>query len=67
MGDPLLNQYNDVQNLRPDWKTILDQYHVDYVLFNKGEALSNVLSTQPDWKLVFEDSVAVIFVRTGAG
>jgi hypothetical protein len=66
MGDPLLNQYNDVQNLRPDWKAILDQYHVDYVIFNKGEALSNVLATQPEWTLAYQDSVAVIFVRTKA-
>jgi hypothetical protein len=64
MGDPLLNQYNDVQNLRPDWKAILDQYKVDYVIFNTGEALSNVLATQPEWKVVYQDKVATIFVRT---
>jgi hypothetical protein len=64
MGDPLLNQYNSVQNLRPDWKAILDQYQVDYVIFNTGEALSNVLATQPEWKLVYQDKVAVIYVRT---
>ena len=64
MGDPLLNQYNEVQNLRPDWKGILDQYQVDYVIFNKGEALSNVLATQPEWKLVYQDNVAVIFIRS---
>ena len=64
MGDPLLNDYEDVQTLRPDWKQILDRYGVDYVVYNKGEALSNVLATQPDWTQVYEDSVAVIFVRT---
>jgi hypothetical protein len=64
MGDPLLNEYNSVQNLRPEWKAILDQYKVDYVIFNTGEALSNVLATQPDWKLVYQDKVAVIYVRT---
>jgi hypothetical protein len=64
MGDPLLNQYNSVQNLRPDWKAILDQYRVDYVIFNTGEALSNVLATQPEWKLVYQDKVAVIYIRT---
>ena len=63
MGDPLLNEYNDVQNLRPDWKAVLDKYHVDYVLFNRGEALSNVLATQPEWTLAYQDSVAVIYVR----
>jgi len=63
MGDPLLNDYEDVQTLRPDWKQILDRYGVDYVVYNKGEALSNVLATQPDWTEVYQDSVAVIYVR----
>jgi hypothetical protein len=63
MGDGLLNQYEDVVTLRSDWKTVLDQYQVDYVVYNKGEALANVLATQPDWKLVYEDSIAQIYVR----
>ena len=64
MGDPLLNEYEDVQTLRPSWKQRLDQYRIDYVVYNRGEALANVLATQPEWKLVYEDSVAVIYVRT---
>jgi len=64
MGDPLLNEYNDVQNLRPDWMAILDKYKIDYVVFNTGEALSNVLATQPAWKVVYQDKVATIFART---
>jgi hypothetical protein len=64
MGDPLLNEYEDVQTLRPDWKQILAKYQVDYIVYNKGEALANVLADEPDWKLVYQDSVAVIFVRT---
>jgi hypothetical protein len=63
MGDPLLNEYEDVQTLRPDWKQILDKYQVDYIVYNKGEALANVLADEPDWKLVYQDSVAVIYVR----
>jgi hypothetical protein len=63
MGDPLLNDYEDIQTLRPDWKTLLDKYGVDYVVYNRGEALANVLATQPDWTLAYQDSVAVIYVR----
>jgi len=63
MGDPLLNQYEDVQTLRTNWKAVLDQYKVDYVVYNRGEALANVLATQSDWTLVYQDSVAVIYVR----
>jgi hypothetical protein len=63
MGDSLLNQYEDVQTLRPDWKQVLDQWKVDYVVYNRGEPLANVLATQPEWTLVYQDDVAVIFVR----
>jgi hypothetical protein len=63
MGDPLLNEYEDVQTLRPEWKQRLDRYGVDYIVYNKDEALANVLATQPEWKLVYQDSVAVIYVR----
>src|SRR5207245_9456105 len=63
MGDDLLNEYEDVQTLRPDWKTLLDKNGVDYIVYNRGEALANVLATQPGWTLVYQDSVAVIYVR----
>src|SRR4029077_8936547 len=64
MGDDLLNQYEDVQTLRADWQQVLDRYNVDYIVYNRGEALANVLATDPQWKLVYEDSVAVIYVKT---
>jgi hypothetical protein len=63
MGDDLLNQYEEVQTLRSDWEQVLDRYGVDYIVYNRGEALDNVLRTSPRWKLVYEDSVAVIYVR----
>jgi hypothetical protein len=63
MGDDLLNEYQDVQTLRPDWKSLLDKNGVDYIVYNRGEALANVLATQSDWTPVYQDSVAVIYVR----
>ena len=63
MGDGLLNEYADVYYVRSKWKQVLDKYRVDYVVENKGDPLANLLATQPDWKLVYEDKVAVIYVR----
>ncbi|TMB98243.1 MAG: hypothetical protein E6J40_06700 [Chloroflexi bacterium] len=63
MGDDLLNRYEDVQTLRSDWKQILDRCQVDYVVYNRGAALANVLAAEPAWQLVYQDSVAVIYVR----
>ncbi len=64
MGDGLLNDYEDIQTLRPDWTALLDKYGVDYIVYNRGEALANVLATQPGWKLVYQDPEAVIYVRS---
>jgi len=63
MGDQLLNDYEDVQTLRPDWEQVLDRYGVDYIVYNRGEPLANVLALDPRWKLVHQDPVAVIYVR----
>ena len=64
MGDDLLNRYQDVQTLRPHWSDSLDQDRIDYVVYNRGEALDNVLAMEPDrWSRVYSDRVAVIYVR----
>jgi hypothetical protein len=67
MGDSLLNDYEDVQTLRPDWQQVLDRYQVDYVVYNRGEPLANVLALDPRWTLVYQDAVAVIYVRKTPG
>jgi len=64
MGDDLLNEYADVYYVRANWKQVLDKYGVDYVVENKGDPLPNLLATQSDWKLVYQDKVAVVYVRT---
>src|SRR5205085_12129276 len=33
MGDRLLAQYADVNNVRTDWNALLDEYGVDYIVF----------------------------------
>ena len=63
MGDSFLYQYQDIQTLRPNWRQLLDRYKVDYIVYNRGEALDNVLRTEPGWRLVHQDSVAVVYVR----
>ena len=65
MGDTLLAQYADVNNLRSDWSKILDEYRVDYVVFPTDTPLVSALDISPDWQRVYSDSMAVIFVRIG--
>jgi hypothetical protein len=65
MGDSFLQQYQDIQTLRTDWQQVLDRYQVDYVIYNRHEALTNVLEALPDkWDCtVYQDSYAEICVR----
>ena len=65
MGDSFLQQYQDVQTLRTDWQSVLDQYRVDYVVYNRHEALTNVLEALPEkWDCsVYQDAIAEICVR----
>ena len=63
MGDDQLNRYQEVAALRPRWMKVLDEDRVDYVVFNRDSALTDVLATEPGWKEVYRDSGAVIYVR----
>jgi hypothetical protein len=66
MGDDLLNEYEHIYTIHSDWKTLLDNNGIDYVVENRGDPLPNLLATQPDWTLVYQDNVAVIYVRKAA-
>jgi hypothetical protein len=63
MGDDLLLRYQDVASLRANWKQVLDDDRVDYVVFNRGHALPDVLATEPDWQRVYQDAYTEIYVR----
>ncbi|HKR97972.1 MAG TPA: hypothetical protein VJU79_00530, partial [Candidatus Dormibacteraeota bacterium] len=66
MGDELLAQYADINNLRSDWSTLLDRYDVDYIVFPVDAPLVSALDASSGWKRAYADSLAVIFVRSGA-
>jgi hypothetical protein len=49
--------------LNTNWLQLLQQYNVDYVVFEPDMPLTSALATLPDWHLVYADRVAVIYVR----
>jgi hypothetical protein len=67
MGDDQLKRYADVESIHPDWQGQLDAAGVDYVVFNRSAPLSNALAVDPEWRKVYEDRVAVIYVRSQVG
>jgi hypothetical protein len=61
--DEFMDEYVLAYQLRGDWRIPLETYDVDYVLIERRASLGQVLEEAPEWERVYEDEVAVIFVR----
>ena len=48
----------------PDWPNIFARYRVNAALLPVDSALATVLLERQDWKAVYLDRIAVLFVRT---
>ena len=68
-GDPfndagVTQQFGDWATLRTDPNILLDKYGIAFCLLGRGSPMTYVLPLMPHWKLVYSDSLSVIFVRT---
>ena len=63
LGNPLLQEVSDVETAQPDWQRILTENRVDYVIERTDSSLTMALSVDPQWREVYADSLAVIFVK----
>ena len=64
MGDDLLLRYRQVAAGNTGWQDLLDRAGVDYVVFDSGSSLDEVLAAQPNWRLAYRDATAVIYLRS---
>ncbi len=65
-GKKIGNDYLRVANVQPDWKEILQKYSISWVVFGTDSALTAALQDQSDWRAVYSDRVATIFVKRDA-
>ena len=63
-GQAVLQKYLTAVRVEPGWNQVLDEWKVRRVLMPSGSALANVLRDTPEWRVVHEDSIAVLFERT---
>ena len=61
-GDALLKQYVSVISVE-DPQAVFDRYRIDYAVFPPGTPLAAWFNTSPDWKRVYADPTADIWVR----
>jgi hypothetical protein len=61
-----LDAYMRTQSLAAGWERFLEDPRPDVVLWPADHPLSVVLRRLPEWRVAFEDSVGVVFVREAA-
>jgi len=55
--------YLTVVYFKPGWENIIEKNNINWVIFNADSILSRHLMGRNDWKLIYSDKVANIFVR----
>lgn len=62
-GEDLVKENLAVTSLEPGWREVLDKYGVNWVIMPAGSRVDVLLSEVTDWRLVYRDKTAVIYVR----
>src|SRR6185436_11609821 len=61
-GDKLVAEFIQVNDGKPRWRELLQQYGTQTVLVKRDSAIAGLLNEDSRWQKVFEDKQAVILV-----
>jgi hypothetical protein len=62
-GEERMREYFKIIGIRTGWEDVFKKYNVNLVIYQPNSALSNYLLERNDWKLIYADKVADIFVK----
>jgi hypothetical protein len=62
-GVDIIKEYLKVVRIKPGWDEVLKKYDVKWIIFDAHSALSLFLMERDEWKLIYADKVANIFVK----
>ncbi len=62
-GVERMKEYFKVARIEPGWEDVLKKYNINWIIYDAKSALSRYLLVRDDWRLVYADKVANIFVR----
>jgi hypothetical protein len=65
-GEKFGTRYLDTIEGKYNWSTTLDDYSIDTVLLQPTWPLATILKISRDWRLVYDDTHAVVFRRAGS-
>ena len=62
-GTERMKQYFKIIRMESGWDKILQEFNINWIIFQTKSPLSSFLLERDDWKLIYSDKVANIFVR----
>lgn len=66
-GPEIGRKYLDLMNAAPDWEGIVEQYRFNLALLPLDWPLGQVLMGRPDWRVRYQDRLAILLERHPAG
>jgi hypothetical protein len=60
----VVDDYTDVADAHPNWQQVLDDYHVQVIVWAPKRALAQLLDESSQWKRVHVDKQADVWVRS---
>jgi hypothetical protein len=61
-----IDQFEDYLNMvyfKPGWEKIVERYNINWVIVSSNSILSRYLMERNDWRLIYADKVACIFMK----
>jgi len=62
-GTEIMKDYLKVISIKQGWEEVLKKYNINWIIYNAKTSLSMFLMERDDWKLIYADKVANIFVK----
>jgi hypothetical protein len=63
-GNQRFEQYREIAAAGSNWRRVMDDWQIRYVLIPADSPLRSVLAIAPAWQEAYKDKVASVFVRT---
>jgi hypothetical protein len=64
-GEPFLRSYLAMVHVEPGWDEFLKGHQIGYLLLPRRAALATVVGRTQQWKQLYSDDLAIVFMRTG--
>jgi hypothetical protein len=59
-GEPLIRDYEKILLAQGNWRELIEQYQIGWVIVTPESPLAQSLTSDPDWVIVYQDSVVTI-------